>query len=116
MPKYINLEDAKQHLRVDFADDDAYIMSLISMAEMAVQMELGDPPNPKEDEEEEPIIGLRALEDEDGQIPAPVRHGILIVLAHYYSFREPVLAGVSVVKIPFSLDWLLSSYKNRTIQ
>ena len=114
MPKYINLEDAKQHLRVDFADDDAYIMSILSAAEATIESEIGDPPNPKEDEEGEPIIGLRALEDEDGNLPGPVRQAILLKLGDFYNSREDMVFGVSVNKLPGGIDKLLSKFLNRT--
>ena len=116
MSKYIKLEDAKQHLRVDFYDDDAYIEGLISMVEMAVEIEIGDPAELKEDEEGDPISGLEALEDSEGNIPERLKQSMLLMLGHFYLVREPVVIGVSAVKIPYGFDWLIAPFKNWTIQ
>jgi hypothetical protein len=37
---YVTLEEAKDHCRVDFDDDDVYILSLIDVAETAVLNEV----------------------------------------------------------------------------
>ena len=109
MPKYINLKDAKQHLRVDFADDDAYIMSLISMVEMAVELEIGDS-----------LEGLEITEgegeDETKHLPERLRQSMLLMLGHFYLVREPVIVGASVVKVPYGFDWLIAPFKNWTVK
>ena len=93
---YVTLEQAKDHLRVDFEDDDIYIETLIDVAEQSVANE----------------IGTTLLSNEvGGVLPKPLFQAILLMTGHLYEHREPVIAGVGVQKIPFSMEYLLAPYK-----
>lgn len=50
-----------------------------------------------------------------GVLPEPIKHAIKIMIGHLYNMREPVIAGVSVVKVPYTLEYLLSPYKYWTV-
>lgn len=100
MATYITLEEAKEHLRVDFADDDNYITNLIEVVESTVAIEIG--------------VELSTIATA-GVLPKGLTHAMLLMVAHFYMMREPVTVGVSAVKIPFGFDYLISPYKNWTI-
>lgn len=96
---YVTIEQAKDHLRVDFADDDFYINDLIMVSESAIENE----------------IGSTLLSNEvGGVLPKPLYQAILLLIGHLYATREPVMVGVSVVKCPFTLEYLLYPYKTWT--
>jgi len=98
---YTDLEKAKAHLRVDFNDDDEYITDLIDAVENILAVELGE--------------DLENLETE-GLLPKGLMHGILLLIKHYYDVREPVVTGTIVAKIPYTLEWIVTVYKNWTIK
>lgn len=95
------MQEAKDHLRVDFDDDDVYINSLTYMAENIIEIEIED--------------DLENLVDENGELPGRLKQGMLLMIGHLYNVREPVLIGVNANKIPFGFDWLISAFKNWTI-
>lgn len=96
---YVTLEQAKDHLRVDFDDDDTYIGDLIDVAETSVENEIG-------------VTLASTLVS--GVLPKPLYQGILLLVGHLYASREPVMVGVGVVKMPFTLEYLLAPYKTWT--
>lgn len=160
---YVTLEQAKDHLRVNFDDDDIYIEDLIAVAEASVLNEIkafttgvgtvttnatttltGDGTTFTDlkaadvlkvvgettriissvtsdtvlivtvafstsassltfEVESSPLIS--------GVLPKPLYQGILLMIGHLYSSREPVVTGVGVMKVPFSLEYLLAPYK-----
>ena len=65
----ITLAEAKRHLNIedDFEDDDQYIS-----------------------------VPLAELEGETGEIPAPLRQAMLLLIGNYYASRESVAFGVLV--------------------
>ena len=101
---YIKLEQAKKHLILDedFHDDDEYITDLIGVAEKAVEVNVD--------------IALSELEDEGGQLPAPLIHAMLLLIGQLYANREPVVVGVSVSELPLSFRYLISLYKKWTVK
>lgn len=101
MAKYIALEEARNHLRVDFTEDDQYIENLVNLTEELVEVEIG--------------ANLEDLEDEDGKIPLGLKHSMLMLISHYYEIREPVLVGVNASKIPLTYEALIAPYKTWTI-
>lgn len=44
-------------------------------------------------------------------VPAPIRHAVLLLAAHYYEIREPVTMGSAPVEVPRSIDSLIAPYK-----
>jgi uncharacterized phage protein (predicted DNA packaging) len=97
---YITLEQAKDHLRVDFDDDDQYIEDLISVSEQSVENEIGTTL----------VANLQS-----GVLPKPLFQAVLLMIGHLYNSREPVIIGTGVVKVPFSLEYLLFPYKTWTV-
>ena len=100
---YITLNEAKAQCNIDldFTEDDNYFNSLIAMVEVACANHIHDT--------------LADLEDVDGNIPAPLVHGMKILLSHFYENREAVAIGISVASIPYSFEYLFDPYVNRTI-
>lgn len=99
---YITLTQAKKHCNIDedFLDDDIYVTGLIDMAEVVVANHIHDT--------------LADLEV-DGVLPAPLLHAIKLMIGNFYENREPVLVGTISAALPFSFEYLLDSYTNRTI-
>jgi len=52
---------------------------------------------------------------ENGALPLPLKIAILFMVAHYYMIREPVIIGTGVVKVPFTVEYLVAPYKNYNI-
>lgn len=98
---YVTLKLAKKHLQIDdsYTDDDDYITGLIQVAEDAVSQHLD--------------IALQDLLV-DGLLPSAIVHSILLMVGNLYANREPV-AYTSVVKVPYTIDYLLGLYKHYII-
>lgn len=98
--QYLNLSLLKKHLNVDdyFTDDDTYIMSIGDVAEQIVQSHLDDK-----------LANI--VSKNDGQLPAPIRHAMLLLAANMYANREGVAYG-SVNDIPHTYEYLLSMFEN----
>ncbi len=94
---YVTIKEVKKHLQIDdsFTDDDQYLESLIKVSEDSVANHLDV-----------------ALEDiaTDGELPPAVKQSVLLMAGNLYANREPV-AYSSVVKVPYTLDYLLGLYK-----
>lgn len=119
MSKYITLEEAKDHLRVDFYDDDDYIQALVDMVEAGTEIEIG-----------QELTGLTwslltgetltgstvTTGTQTGSFPLRLKQAMLLMIGHFYNSREAVIIGVSAAKIPYGYEWLLSPYKNWTIK
>ena len=99
---YITLEQAKKHLLVDedFRADDMYILDLITVAEDSVSKHLD--------------IALDELEV-GGTLPPAIIHAMLLMIGNLYANREPVSYG-TVVKIPYSYEYLIGLYRKYTIK
>lgn len=98
---FVTLQDTKKHLNIDenFKDDDTYISTLILVAEDSVAQHLD--------------IALDSLAV-DGKLPPSVKHSILLMIGNLYANREPVSYS-SVVKVPYTLEYLLGLYKHYNI-
>lgn len=96
---YITLEQAKKQLLVDedFRTDDMY---LIAVAEDSVSKHLD--------------IALDELEV-GGTLPPAIIHAMLLMIGNLYANREPVSYG-TVVKIPYSYEYLIGLYRKYTIK
>lgn len=44
-------------------------------------------------------------------LPAPIKVAILMLAAHWYQRREPVVVGATVESLPFAVDALLGTYR-----
>ena len=96
---YLQLYQIKKQLNIneDFHDDDEYLVDLAKVTENIVQKHI--------DRE------LAELEDEDGNIPSPLAHAMLLLIGTYYASRESV-AYVSTTELPHAYDYIIALYKN----
>lgn len=101
--KYLTLTMAKQHLLVDASvtEDDSYITQLCDVAEAAVEVDLDRK--------------LVALEDADGNLPAPIIQAMLLTVGNLYANREPVAMGVAANAIPYTFEYLKGLYKKHAL-
>lgn len=99
---YCNVDEIKKHLNIDpeFFGDDEYLANLEDVAEIVVARHIGRK--------------LEDLEDEDGQIPAPLKHALLIFIANLYANRESV-AFASATEVPLSYRYLLELFEDYTV-
>ena len=96
---YIELNKIKKHLNIDdyFIDDDEYLLSLAEVAEKVVEKHID--------------CNLSDLQEEDGTLPVPLLHAMLLFIGDMYQSRESV-SFTSASEIPFSYEYLLSLYKD----
>jgi len=50
-----------------------------------------------------------------GTLPLGLHQAMLLMVAHFYSLREPVMVGVNVTEIPYGFKFLIHPYKNFTV-
>lgn len=94
----VSLALFKKHVRADdFADDDEYLEHLLETAESAVITATNR--------------SLEELEQMgDGEMPAPIKHTIMMLGAHWYNQRESV-SSVQMHAVPDSLQALIRPYR-----
>lgn len=98
MTEYVTLEELKQHLNVDFDDDDTYIKGLIIPAQLSVESYICQP--------------LTDCVKED-KIDRRIWHAIRIIVANFYANRESIsYTNPSVV--PDTIKLLLQPLKKYT--
>ena len=56
----------------------------------------------------EELTGVSYVVDD---VPEEIRQGILIMTAHLYAAREPIVTGTNVIEIPWSASALLGTYR-----
>lgn len=44
-------------------------------------------------------------------VPEPLRHAVLLMVAHWFANREPVVTGTIASDIPMSAQWLMDGYR-----
>lgn len=44
-------------------------------------------------------------------VPAPIRSALMMTAANLYEFREPIISGTIITKVPFAVESLLASYR-----
>lgn len=95
---YISLEEAKKHLNIDpeFTEDDAYIESLIAVAEDAVAKHID--------------MALYDLSDDDGCLPSGLKHAILLFVGNMYDHRESTIT-LNINEVPLAYNYLLDLYQ-----
>ena len=96
---YIFVDEIKKHLNIDpeFYDDDEYLSHLEDVAEVVVSRHIGR--------------DLKELEDENHDIPAPIKHAMLLLIGNFYSNRESV-SYAATTEVPHSYEYLLDLYVN----
>lgn len=101
MGRYVTIELAKQHLNIEssFTEDDSYIESLIEVSEAKIAKDLCVPVDELE------MIGGGT------QIPAPLRHAILLTIGAYYNNRENVTTA-NLKEIPQGVKYLTDLYRD----
>lgn len=96
---YIQLDQAKDHLRIeqDWLDDDEYILSLIEIAENAVRVHTNE--------------SFESIAEKNGGcIPPPLFQAALLMVGNLYQNREMV--GTKVHELPFNYQYLIDLYRN----
>jgi uncharacterized phage protein (predicted DNA packaging) len=94
----VSLALFKKHVRADdFSDDDEYLQHLIDTAEVAI------------------ITATNRTEKEltdgnGGEFPAPLKHAIMMVAAHWYNQRESV-STTQMHEVPDALQALVKPYR-----
>lgn len=98
---FVTLNIAKKHLNIDddFKDDDNYIISLIKVAEDAVQKNEN--------------IALEELL-EGGELPPSVIHSILLLVGNLYNSREAATYS-SVSEVPYAYKYLINLNRNWSV-
>ncbi len=99
MKMYIEADDIKKHLNIDYDEDDGYLTQLVEAAESAIERFIQQP--------------LEKLEDENGDIPAALKHAVRLMVGGFYANREPV-AFATATEIPFGLMFLIMQYRKLT--
>jgi uncharacterized phage protein (predicted DNA packaging) len=97
---FIQLYQIKKHLNIDedFHLDDEYLVDLSIVAEQVVQKHIDN--------------NLDELcAENDGELPSPLMHAMLLLIGNFYANRESV-AFASSSEIPLSYSYLLDLYKN----
>lgn len=94
----VSLALFKKHVRADdFADDDEYLSHLLEVAEETVIIATNR-------------TGQELLDGNNGVVPAPLQHAIMMLAAHWYNQRESV-SSVQMHEVPDSLQALVKPYR-----
>lgn len=48
-------------------------------------------------------------------VPASVKHALLLLVGHFYTYREPVATTTKVIELPLSVETLLRRYRLRRV-
>lgn len=91
----IALSDIKRHCNVDHDEDDNLLEDYIAVAIASVEKSIG--------------AKLSEYVDEEGALPADLKHVLRIMVAKYYEYREGDTRGKSQ-EVPFALAHLLAPY------
>ena len=92
------IEELKYNLNIEqeYTDEDAYLLSLLEVAEEAV------------------FNFLDKKKSSFGSMPASIRHAVIILASQWYENRTPIAFAASS-HLPYSLEFLLAPYRNITI-
>lgn len=44
-------------------------------------------------------------------VPEDIRHAVLLMVAQWFQYREPVVSGTIIAEVPLSVKWLLDGYR-----
>lgn len=97
---YITLDLIRQHLNLDkdFHEDDELITFYYLVAEGVVQKDLN--------------VDLEDLENDNHDIPAPIKQAMLLYIGDQYNNREINAWGVTPSEVPMGYRYLLDKYRN----
>jgi uncharacterized phage protein (predicted DNA packaging) len=93
------LAEAKDHLRVDTADEDTLIQLYLNAAEKAASNQLN-----------RNLYASDVGTDTDGLIMTDaVKAAVLLLVGHWYANREAVTAvqGTNIRELPLAFSWLI---------
>lgn len=90
----VSLEAAKNHLRVDFGDDDAAITAFIAVAEGHLK-----------------AVGVDIDAD---PLPEPIRHAALLLIGQFYEFRETINSG-KLTEVPIGFHALIAPHREQCL-
>ncbi|MCM1484077.1 MAG: head-tail connector protein [Muribaculaceae bacterium] len=96
------LELLKKHVRADdFSEDDGYLAHLLDAAEEYV------------------VIATRRTVEEltdgnGGEFPAPLKHAVMMLAAHWYNQREAVSGG-QMAEVPYTVQALVKPFIKLTV-
>ena len=99
MQPYITLELIKQQCNIDeWSDvDDAYLENLCLVCQEVTEQYLG--------------YSLAEILNENGLLPKPIEHAILLLIGHYYAHRESV-SELTYKEVPQTFEFLIQMFKN----
>ena len=97
---YLQLNEIKKQVNIDkwFTEDDDYLMSLGEVAEQIVDEHINN-------------NLANILEDNDGNLPAPIRQAMLLLVGNLYQNREGI-SFTQAYEIPLAYSYLLFPYKD----
>ncbi|MDR2173656.1 MAG: head-tail connector protein [Burkholderiales bacterium] len=103
------LAEVKAHLRVDHNDEDSYINGLIAAAVSHGQRYTGctfykDAETLQEANDRSGVV----LDDD-------LRHGLYLLVGHWYNVRETVIIGTIVANAPLATSAILDMYRRPTL-
>lgn len=96
----VDLELFKKHTRVDFDDDDDYLVYLLESAEERVIKDTN-----------RTVEELSSMNG--GNFPSSLKQAIMLLAAHWYNQREAV-SSVQMAAVPYSLGYLINPWKKIT--
>lgn len=100
---YLALDKIKKHLNIDtdFIEDDSYLQSLSEVAESVVERHIG-------------YKFSDLVESNEGQLPMPIQHAMLLFIGTMYANRESVTFG-SANELPLSYNYILQLFENYNV-
>lgn len=91
----VTLEEIKEHTRIDSDAEDSLLVVYGESAEAITLKMLG--------------LTYDQMIEKYEETPTPVRHAILMLVAHSYAQREPV-SERNIYTVPYTYDLLIKPY------
>lgn len=104
--KYLDTTGVQQTLSTD-----VYSADIISSPGRIILKAGQSWPSTADQENAVEIEYVAGYGDDAADVPAPLRHGIRALVAHWYSNREPIISGHIVADVPMTVDYLLLPHK-----
>jgi len=93
-----NLEELKEFARVDFDDDDATLTTMLAAAVEFIEQATG-----------------RDYSSAEAVVPEKAKIAIQSLAAHWYEFREPVIAS-AVTTVPMHVKSLIAQLRGGVLE